>query len=182
MHANGRRVSRHAFHSTLKSRKEMQLRLAGNRRQACSEQICHRSAQLSFDRPALLQSKAYTGRGTQSSASVRKRRKGDEKRRRQGTGFAPDALNVDAVWNKQHRMAAAPACETARSNVCPSLQYRAEPKTSYNFCGNAPHPRSECPAQWAKCNNKCHKNGHFATVRRSKSTRRLSQVQLCTVD
>ncbi|XP_077531198.1 uncharacterized protein LOC144143299 [Haemaphysalis longicornis] len=87
---------------------------------------------------------------TLDEALIQARQYGDaenEKRRCQGTGFAPDALNVDAVANKQYRMAAAPACETARSNVCRPPEYRAGPKTACDFCGHAPHPRSECPAR-----------------------------------
>ncbi|XP_077546688.1 uncharacterized protein LOC144159208 [Haemaphysalis longicornis] len=131
-----------------------------------TDQLC-RNPKLTLDE-ALIQARQYEDAE-------------NEKRRRQGTDFAPDALNVDAVVNKQYRMAAAPARETARSNVCRPPEYRAGPKSACDFCGHAPHPRSECPARWATCNH-CRKNGHFAAVCRSNSTRRLSQIQLCAVD
>ncbi|XP_077536156.1 uncharacterized protein LOC144148507 [Haemaphysalis longicornis] len=131
-----------------------------------TDQLC-RNPKLTLDE-ALIQARQYEDAE-------------NEKRRRQGTDFAPDALNVDAVANKQYRMAAAPARETARSNVCRPPEYRAGPKSACDFCGHAPHPRSECPARWATCNH-CRKNGHFAAVCRSNSTRRLSQIQLCAVD
>nr|XP_037275468.1 uncharacterized protein LOC119168167 [Rhipicephalus microplus] len=101
----------------------------------------------------------------------------------QGTGLAPDALNVNAVANNRYRMADAPACEAAqsKSNVCRPPEYRAGPKSACGFCGHAPHPRSECPARWATC-NQCRKKGHFMAICRSNNTRRLSQIQLCAVD
>ncbi|KAL3212974.1 hypothetical protein MRX96_035796 [Rhipicephalus microplus] len=54
-------------------------------------------------------------------------------------------------------------------------------KSACDFCGHAPHPRSECPARWATC-NQCRKKGHFVAVCRSNNTRRLSQIQLCVMD
>ncbi|KAL3245001.1 hypothetical protein MRX96_018397 [Rhipicephalus microplus] len=80
-------------------------------------------------------------------------------------------------------MADAPACEAARSkgNVCRPPEYRAGPKSACDFCGHPPHPRSECLARWAPC-NQCRKKGHFAAVCRSNNTRRLSQIQLSAVD
>ncbi|KAL3193024.1 hypothetical protein MRX96_058529 [Rhipicephalus microplus] len=80
-------------------------------------------------------------------------------------------------------MADAPACEAARSksNVCWPPEYRAGPKSACDFCGHAPHPRSECSARWATC-NQCRKKGHFAAVCHLNNTRRLSQIQLCGVD
>nr|XP_037280020.1 uncharacterized protein LOC119172989 [Rhipicephalus microplus] len=99
-----------------------------------TDQLC-RNPKLTLDK-ALIQARQYEDAE-------------NEKLRRQGTGLAPDALNVDAVANNQYRTADASACDAARSksNVCRPPEYRAGLKLACDFCGHAPHPRSECPAR-----------------------------------
>ncbi len=51
----------------------------------------------------------------------------------------------------------------------------AHPTPRCRFCGRTPHSRNDCPARNVKCHI-CDKSGHFASVCRSASTKRVGAV------
>ncbi|XP_075526568.1 uncharacterized protein LOC142558304 [Dermacentor variabilis] len=88
-------------------------------------------------------------------------------------------LNLDAAkaskFPSRRRSAAKPRSPQ-------SLAERSREPSTCEFCGRAPHRRSDCPARRSTCNF-CKKKGHFAEVWRSRKFKqyKLSSVHLHAV-